>query len=423
MSGNPFEDDEDPMLAFGASGQNETPFSNPGAGNMDAMEALANVGPPPQRGSRTPGDIASVMAMLADAFLNKGRTIGPLLGQLASRQDPAIDNYKLRMDDAMKRAQIQRMLAQGHGDPEQVALRREALRLQESGQQIQREALAARTNGVPGIRDALKAMGGVDPAVIDGMTDAQANALKGALTAQMRQSGSNAAWAEREGARRGEWDRRTGVTEQNKVGAETRAVGREVAKEGREQGRQVEQLSIPGWRPIGTPSKETSSAGREIVDALGEVEYAAGELTKLHKELGAQAALGKLNSFVGSDEAAAAISRAKLLHQKLIAGERRLQNMGVPQEYELKMLTGAEPELDSIDGIMRAGSVYPAVSAEAKSQAVRRMRVHNFEPDTGGPVRSPGGLGTTGSGRGRFDGVPPIPDAKASSDDDEWEDL
>jgi hypothetical protein len=200
MSGNPFEDDEDPMLAFGASGQNETPFSNPGAGNMDAMEALASVGPPPQRGSRTPADIASAMAMLADAFLNKGRTIGPLLGQLASRQDPAIDNYKLRMDDAMKRAQIQRMLQGGHADPEQMALRREALRLQESGQQIQRDQMSARSAGISGLRDAMVQVG-ADPAQLEGLTDAQAKELKALIATKMRQEGSNAAATEREAVR------------------------------------------------------------------------------------------------------------------------------------------------------------------------------------------------------------------------------
>ena len=211
--GDPFlnPDDEDAKAWATLAGAPQLPMSSPPP-QSDAMAALANVGPPPKANS-TPNDIAMALALFADAFANKGRTIGPIMGAWASRKDPELESYQLRMKDAMDRAQIQHLTSQGKGDAEQLALRKRALDLQEAGQNIQRDNLAQRTAGVTGMRDALVQLG-MDPKELEGMNDAQVNALKSVIGSKMRQEGSNDAWTHR-----------NAITEQNKIDAENRRPG------------------------------------------------------------------------------------------------------------------------------------------------------------------------------------------------------
>lgn len=198
---DPFStDDEDAkkLAEFGAADMGYQTQVAPQT-DYDAMHALAGVGPPPKADS-TPNDIAMALALFADAFADKGRAIGPILGAWASRKDPALESYELRMKDAMNRAQVQHLLQQGKGDQQQLELRKRALDLQAAGQAIQLKQLDARQAGVTGLKDAMVHLG-MDPSQLDGMTDAQAAALKSVIASKMRQEGSNAAWDERHAQR------------------------------------------------------------------------------------------------------------------------------------------------------------------------------------------------------------------------------
>jgi hypothetical protein len=234
--GSPFlnpNDENDPLLNWGASlsgGQQlnapDIPQLSPASmqpaappapaappqNDYGAMEALAGLGPPP-KSDGTANNIAMALAMLADAALDKGRAIGPIMGAWASRKDPALETYQLGMDDAMKRAQIAHLMGQAHGDPEATANRKRALDLEEQRLNLGRDTLEVRKGGVPGIKDALAQLG-MDPAVLEGMTDAQATALKGAITSKLRQGDSNAAWTDRYGP--------GGIREQTTIAAEGR---------------------------------------------------------------------------------------------------------------------------------------------------------------------------------------------------------
>lgn len=391
-------------------------------------QALAGQLPDPPTASYDPtmdkGGL--ILAAFADALLNKGRSI-PTLIAAGSRPGPDVDmeNYKRQRQHALDQAQVQHLIQAGRGqamDPERAAIMRDENDIARERIKYEREALAARSGNSAAL-NALDsdetqhlqqvALGmGADPEVVKTMTGADILKWRPQIGSAAAAQRSQANWNERYGV--------GGVREQVDIGKEGRAVGRELSKEGREQERVAAQSTIPGWRqnPNVAPTKDTAADAREIVDALGEVEYAANELTKLHGELGKQAALGKLNVVIGADDAAQKVARAQLLHQKLLASERKLQNMGVPQRYELEMLQSAEPQLTSLDGILNAGNVYPTVASEARAQAARRLKVFGYEPDDAPASRetqTPTGVGglerlpVTGGTSTRISDTPPTP--------------
>lgn len=370
---------ESPSDQPDAPGQPPQPAVPPG---MEHFAALAHpnfdsIGSPPQATGPDKGQLA--LAMFADLLLNKGRSLGPLIGTMAQGTD-AVDeeNYRRRMQDAKDRAQMEHLRQGSHTDPELIALRKQGYSLQAAGQKLEGDRLKLEEQRLNTKTTTQSAMAdpqsdisqhmrqtavsmGADPQAVATMTADEILKWRPQIGQAMQQERSNTAWNQRQGVRE----------------------SATVATEDRAQGRVAAQSKIPGWRtsPDVLPSKETAKEARDIVDALGEVEYAANELTKLHGELGAQAKLGKLNAVIGADDAAQKVGKANLLHQKLLAGERKLQNMGVPQRYELEMLEGVEPKLTTLDGLLMAGHVYPTVASEARAQAARRLKVYGYEQD------------------------------------------
>jgi hypothetical protein len=82
---------------------------------MDAFEALAGVGEPPEAKNRDWDRAGLILAMFADAIAGGGMRAGE-----------NIENYQLKMSDAYKRAQIANMLQESRGhqaDPQVLAIR------------------------------------------------------------------------------------------------------------------------------------------------------------------------------------------------------------------------------------------------------------------------------------------------------------
>jgi hypothetical protein len=403
MSGNPFEDDEDPMLSFGSK-----PFS--GGHDYDAMSALADIGPPPQRGSRTPADIASAMAMLADAFLNKGRTIGPLLGQLAARQDPEVDNYKLRMDDAMKRAQIQRTLQGSHADPALLEQRKRESDLRDRQIAYEEAKLAASMKGG-----------------------------SGGLTPEQQLAQSRFAYQQEQDAR--ELEMRKSQMEQAAADrAEAMALRRaqleDIAASRRDrEGERLDRRKSDQSRQF----TNDSSRYLELAGYLRQADQMAGE----HPDdlpgagWGDAAKLDNDWPLVGVGKEGLDVKNVLGNIRDLLARERTGAAFAGKEKEELYSLAAG---LDSSDeskiraalkglsaATKRAILARRTGREEAADEVLSNMGVSNWlgasQRPAAAPAPSPSGrLPITGGGRGRFDGAPPIP-SSANADDDEWEDL
>lgn len=170
-----------------------------------AMQALA-YGPPPMLSgdNDTMRKIAMALAMFTDVAMNKGRTMGPIMAAgLAPGPDVQLENWRRQRQYALDQSHMQHELAGHEVDPRILANRQRALDLQSRGLDIQEKQLGARTEGMSGARDAAIALG-ADPKMLEGMTDAQVSAWKSAITAQLRQGGSNQAWEHRNEVRVGD---------------------------------------------------------------------------------------------------------------------------------------------------------------------------------------------------------------------------
>jgi hypothetical protein len=92
---------------------------------MDHWQALADGLPEPPQMEAHRDQTGLILAMFADAILNKGRSLGPLVAA-ASKPLPNVDreNYELQRQHALDRAGIAERMQRSQGDPETLAIRK-----------------------------------------------------------------------------------------------------------------------------------------------------------------------------------------------------------------------------------------------------------------------------------------------------------
>jgi hypothetical protein len=200
-------------------------------------QALAGQIPDPPTASYdgTADKAGLILAMFADAMLNKGRSMGPLVAA-AARPGPDVDleNYHRQRQHALDQAQVEHLMMAGRGqqiDPTRAAIEQEQNSIARDRLKYEREALAARAGSSAALNDLSSdetqhlqqvalGMGG-DPSVVQNMTGAD-------ILKWRPQIGSAAASIRSQD----NWTTRNDVREQNKLDAEGRRplVAGEVAK-------------------------------------------------------------------------------------------------------------------------------------------------------------------------------------------------
>jgi hypothetical protein len=392
-----------------------------------AQPDMPEVPEPPMMQSNNGGIIA---AAIADLVLNKGRSLGTLIGHMSTSGDAvAKENWQRQRQHALDQASISHQMREGRGeDPRVLAARERALELQARGLGLQERQFDARQESSAGAREAAIALG-ADPELVGKMSDQQVAQWKSAITGQLRQQGSNQAWDERYGVggvrdqvavgkearAAGEFDRRTGITEDNKVAGEGRAVDRKLGDEQRAADKLSAEASIDGWRVKEghAPTTEKSMKARELLRASGDLAAASNKMVEINSQLtGMQAKLGpNFAALIGDDAATGLLLQARQAHEDMLTAVRKQNDMGAPQAYELTRLDALFPKLEDVSGILTASSLYKSLAATANEKARRHMSTLDYEPDTGPTkVSAPKVPRATGGG---FD----------VTRDDEWEDL
>jgi hypothetical protein len=218
-------DIQDPRAAaigwLGGGGGASAPAMPEAPPAMSAMQPQYDIPEPPHMRPNTAGLIA---AAIADLALNKGRSLGTLIGTMATSSGQADElNWRNQRQTALDRASIAHQLQASKGnaiDPERAAIMREENAISRDRLAYEREALAARAGGGsaadPNSDDSARAR---QIAMQNGATAEQVNGMSAADVAHWRPQLFQLGQTGRSGA---EWDRRESTREQTKLDAEGR---------------------------------------------------------------------------------------------------------------------------------------------------------------------------------------------------------
>lgn len=121
--------------------------------DQEAYQALASSLPEPPHVDYTNQNVGYVLAMFADALLNKGRGAGGLIGSMASRPDATEANYKIDRQHALDQAQLQHQAQSHQEDPRLLAIREGELSARQKALELQNRQL----DGKGGAGDGLTA--------------------------------------------------------------------------------------------------------------------------------------------------------------------------------------------------------------------------------------------------------------------------
>jgi hypothetical protein len=181
---------------------------------------------------------------------------------------------------------------------------------------------------------------------------------------------------------RGAQEKDRGVGNELYVAEEKRRAqqAQDIMDERRKQGRADKEREIPGLQAVKPVTEQTykealplRSAHRVLVDGNRELAEIQKKLELNKGILGG--ATGQFQEWLGSDEGKQLLARAKQLHTGKVNATRVLENFGVPQEFELKLINGMNPEAGSLSGFFKG----PANWEEAAKFADERLRGQLFD--------------------------------------------
>jgi hypothetical protein len=324
------------------------------------------------------------LSILLDMALNKGRGGGDIMKFYQGAPDRELDR-------AHKEAEINRLYAQAQPKPAgggDDAISRGNLALRALGMQQDNErnqgaaALQARKQAL----DSPETKAAQEALIAIGYDEQAARQLSAAQIELMRpQLGTSVSQERGNDLIRGRMDKgdrirrgQMGLAERYDIEGERRGEDRTLRTEGRESERSAEANAIPGYKQIKRVADQDARTAREFAAAIEDVEEYSTRLEELQKSIGARGLQGTIAN-ITDPEAADTLAEAKLLQINLDGAIRKLQNWGVPQQYELELLASANPPPDSWRGVLSGGRAYRAQARIAASKARRHMRTYGYE--------------------------------------------
>lgn len=164
------------------------------------------------------------------------------------------------------------------------------------------------------------------------------------------------------------FDYERGQLENEKLGEEERSDLRRIDQEHREQYQHRLQSQVPGyrWQNDTPPQPAVVAQARDLATSREEMMNSAERLAKIQSKLeemrGMAAAVGQnVDAFIGPQYSKDLLAEAKLVQSKMTTAARKLDQMGVPQQFELDLQNSLNPVAGSIGAYFRGTAPWTAI--------------------------------------------------------------
>lgn len=316
---------------------------------------------------------------------NTASALGGLVGLLANRKS---DAYNANQEAALKQAQMYRVLngtGGANGDQEYLNYRLRRAEYEER-QRLAREKAESEkrrnTLGTPESDAAQQSLVdmGMDPETAKHYTAAQAEKYRTSLMQRVH-----------EDFRGQEADRQFNMNRAARMNDKEAEQLLQVDKEQRAERSKKDEAFIPGTYYVNghPPPSDVVKEARGFVGDRKLMMDGSARLKEIQSQLGTlEGSLGgyKYTAWLASPEAKKILAEAKLLNTKMNASARNLDHMGVPQDFEIQMQKGVNPDAGTLEGFFTGPVAWDAVSNyyDKKGAEQARLRYNlGFEGDGG----------------------------------------
>jgi hypothetical protein len=183
------------------------------------------------------------------------------------------------------------------------------------------------------------------------------------------------------------FDRERDRLESEKLGDEERDDVRRQEAERREALNKRRENFIPGraWANNTPPPPAVAAEARTLTSDRDEMMKGAERLAALQARLeemnGMAAAVGQsVDAYIGDAESKQLLAEAKLIQAKMSTAARRMDNMGVPQQFELELQNSLNPVAGSIGAYFRGRAPWDAIKKYYDETGEAQLRVRGSFP-------------------------------------------
>ena len=153
--------------------------------------------------------------------------------------------------------------------------------------------------------------------------------------------------------------------------------GREEVKEAVRGRREDRKHFVPGYvRGEGAPelSNAEIKGVRETVSAMDRLRRLSRQMVSLSKKITPMEAQGARLGFYSNK-----MAQAMQIQKTLLTEMRKIQNTGVPQQFEIKMIEDQIPRLESMQGQLSTEKVYRNLEKTMRSSMESGLRAYGYE--------------------------------------------
>lgn len=163
-----------------------------------------------------------------------------------------------------------------------------------------------------------------------------------------------------------EFDRQTDTNQANKLSYDENQQAQQIDKEKRTEEQRRAESKIPGIVWVnGPPGPDAVKQVRalkgdreEMLRGSDRLQQIQGEVEKAHSLAGAT---GRIDQYIGKDQQKKLLAEAKLIQSKMTTAARRMDNMGVPQQFELEIQDNLNPQAGSITAFFKGPAAWSAI--------------------------------------------------------------
>jgi hypothetical protein len=299
-----------------------------------------------------------------------------LLGYFAGQPQAEFQN---RQDTALKDAQMQKLASDRFNAGGNTALGLlnydDRVRQHNAGlAAAEAKAQLAREMADPSSERSVKMRAAARAAKLEGVTDdMSADDITKMRTALMQ--------AHHEDHTASEFDRRSDRAQAETLSKEERGNAARIEQEKREASEREAQSAIPGLVPVSgrAPHPADVSAAKDLKTDLEELRDAAGRLQAIQKEVeDANRIAGVLGGYDGTkwavpEKQQQLIAEANYQHLRMISAARKVDKLGVLQQFEKQMEEGVNPRVGTFNGYFTGKAQWGAIDKYYSQYAQKRM--------------------------------------------------
>lgn len=154
----------------------------------------------------------------------------------------------------------------------------------------------------------------------------------------------------------------------------------QIDKEKREEQNKKDASFIPGTYFVNghPPPPADSTKARQLVGDRREMIEGAKRLKEIQERLNEAGTLagagGNYASFLLPGEEKKLVEEAKFLQSKMTTASRRMDNMGVPQQFEIELQNALNPKAGTLQGFFRGPAAWDAIQGYYDKNGAQRVR-------------------------------------------------